>query len=119
METISLVFSLAGVILIIIFTFVGARWFTGKMSNLTGTNMRLIERLPLGQTQSVAIVKVGKSYLLIGITPQTVTKLSELSEEDIQLRDTAATVQVPFSEQLKSVLNSKKNGVQKGNEEND
>lgn len=49
-----------------------------------GTHMQMLDRLPLAQDKSAAVIRVGSRYYLIGIASSQITLLSELSEEDIQ-----------------------------------
>ena len=49
-----------------------------------GTNMQMLDRLPLAQDKSVAVIRVGSRYYLIGIASSQITFLSELSEEDVR-----------------------------------
>jgi flagellar protein FliO/FliZ len=46
--------------------------------------MQMLDRLPLGQDKSVAVVRAGSHYFLIGIASSQITILAELTEEDIQ-----------------------------------
>ena len=48
------------------------------------TQMQMLDRLPLAQDKSVAFIRVGSRYYLIGIASSQITFLSELSEEDVQ-----------------------------------
>lgn len=45
--------------------------------------MQMLDRLPLSQDKSVAIVRAGSHYYLIGIASSQITLLAELAEEDI------------------------------------
>ncbi|RFZ80368.1 hypothetical protein DS742_03715 [Lacrimispora amygdalina] len=49
-----------------------------------GTYMQMLDRLPLGQDKSIAVVRAGSHYFLIGIASSQITILAELTEEDIQ-----------------------------------
>jgi flagellar protein FliO/FliZ len=48
-----------------------------------GTQMQMLDRLPLGQDKAVAIVRLGSHYYFIGIAASQITLLAEIPEEDI------------------------------------
>ncbi len=47
----------------------------------TGGNIKIIEQVGLGNQKSLAIVKVGKEYMLIGTTATQISLIKELSED--------------------------------------
>jgi flagellar protein FliO/FliZ len=49
-----------------------------------GDYMQMLDRLPLGQDKSIAVIRTGNHYFLIGIASSQITILAELTEEDIQ-----------------------------------
>lgn len=46
-----------------------------------GNQMRVVDRLMLGQNKMVAVVRVGERWLLLGVTGENITMLAELTEE--------------------------------------
>ncbi|MDF2887807.1 MAG: flagellar biosynthesis protein FliZ [Lacrimispora sp.] len=56
----------------------------GMVIKRGGNCMQMLDRLPLGQDKSVAVVRAGSHYFLIGIASSQITILAELTEEDIQ-----------------------------------
>lgn len=90
-----------------------------------GENIKILERVSLGQDKSLAVVAVGKKGFLIGITGQTITNLGEadISLYDIEnksgdndsdkLKKRSATL---FSETLEKL--TKKEGCKMIEEEN-
>jgi flagellar protein FliO/FliZ len=48
-----------------------------------GTGLALLERTGLGKDAAVAVVAVAGRALVVGVTPHTVTMLTELSAEEV------------------------------------
>ena len=59
----------------------GLQGFSGRMPN---DEMRVLAQLPLGREQRLVVVECAARYFLLGITQNSVSMLSELSEEDVQ-----------------------------------
>ena len=71
-------------------------------------NLKVMDRVPLGQNEALAVVRAGRSFLLLGITPAGITCLKELSgdevEENKSFQDPSSQTPVDFHsllEQLK------------------
>lgn len=47
--------------------------------------IEIIERLPLSQNQSICLIKIGKSLLLIGVAPQGVELIKEISPDEWEI----------------------------------
>lgn len=58
----------------------------GKMEPVRGTGryIRLLDRTMLGQDKSIALVKAGGKYLLLGIAASRISVLAEFGEEQIE-----------------------------------
>jgi len=52
-----------------------------------GSNMSVLETCKIAPNKYVQIVRLGKKYIAIAVCKDTVTKLTELSEEEITLPD--------------------------------
>lgn len=76
--------------------------------------LRLVERLPLGREEYLAVVRAGETVLLLGVSAGQITLLKELSaDEAAQWTAEPAGVQpMPFREALRQVL--QKNQKQEG-----
>ncbi len=48
-----------------------------------GTNMELVEALRLSNNKYVQIIRIGRKYLAVVVCKDTVTMLTEISEEDL------------------------------------
>ncbi len=56
-----------------------------------GTGLRVLERTGLSREASVAVVQIGERGLVVGVTAQGVTLLTELSGEELATARAAAT----------------------------
>ena len=45
--------------------------------------MRMLDQLIVGQNRTLAVVQAGERYLLLGVGPDRIEMLLELSEEDL------------------------------------
>ncbi|MEY8356442.1 flagellar biosynthetic protein FliO [Lachnospiraceae bacterium 54-53] len=83
------IFNLASVLILTVLILYLSYIFTKNLGKgigmkQRGTNMQMLDRLPLGQDKTVAIIRAGSRYYLVGIASSQITLLAELSEEDIQ-----------------------------------
>lgn len=51
-----------------------------KITNLHGKNIHVIETVHLGSRKTVHLIEVGSKRILIGSTPDNITKLADLTE---------------------------------------
>lgn len=54
---------------------------TGALKRASGTHIKLIDMMPLGQEKAVAAIRVGDRYFLIGIANSGITNLAELDSD--------------------------------------
>ncbi|MCL2463180.1 MAG: flagellar biosynthetic protein FliO [Defluviitaleaceae bacterium] len=80
------------------------KWFaSAKTGALRGrrANIRLVESMGVGMQSYVQIVKVGKKYVLVGVTKGGVSMLAELDPADLELaRENPANI-LPFEKILR------------------
>lgn len=100
----SAVGTLLAVILILYLAFVCTRYI-GKTSKIKGSSryIRLVDQIAVGQDRTIAVIKTGDSYLLLGITPSGITVLKELGEEELQELDDGPMQELQFPD-FKSVM---------------
>jgi flagellar biosynthetic protein FliO len=91
--TVSLVFVL---VLLFIFTRYLLPLFAGRRPG-SRANLRVVERLALGVRVSLCLVKVGKRYLLLGVTPTRVDCLAEISSEELAATEPAGVGMADFA----------------------
>ena len=98
-------FKLIGLlILLIVLLYAGA--MSGKKY---AGNIKIIETYPIGQGKMIQIIQVGKKYIALVQTKDSVVFLTELTQEDLLIKE---PVQMPrtegFSEMFQEILKHKK-----------
>ncbi|HAN43792.1 MAG TPA: flagellar biosynthetic protein FliO [Ruminococcaceae bacterium] len=102
LDYLSFAVSLIGVVLILFFAYFGSKWIAGKMSTgMIGKNIKVIDRTALSPDKSLIIVQVSNKYMMLGVSPQRIEKICDLSKEDIA----APTDNMPQSS-FKGILQS-------------
>ncbi len=82
------VLQIAYVLVLCILIFVGAYYTSRFIANLQNTtskasNMKILEAISLGPQKTLQLIKIGKEYILIGVSKDTVTFVKEISEEKL------------------------------------
>jgi len=77
-----------------------------KVRGFAGGNLKIIEAVAVGQGCSVFLLKAGKKVLLIGVTKEKITYLTEMEEADIEFRE--STTPARFDAYLGGFLKGKK-----------
>ena len=84
------------------------RFIGTKARGFSSGNLKIIEGLGVGQNSSVLLIKAGERFLLIGVTKDTVSYLTELNATDIELKEITPTGRI-FDTYLNNILKGKKN----------
>lgn len=106
------------VVLLIIFALVlfasyyVTKWIAkrGMPGNKQG-NIEIIESFRLDQTKTIAIIRIGKKYLAVGMTKEGFEVLCEVGIDDLELPESLQSKEggdVSFKEIMKQVLNGRK-----------
>ncbi|HOO28369.1 MAG TPA: flagellar biosynthetic protein FliO [Lachnospiraceae bacterium] len=84
-------------ILVLILTYFTTRW-VGKFQKLQSNNknFEVIETCKLTSNKYLQIVRAGKKYLVIAVGKDSVTMLTELAKEDIDLTPAGPAAQDNF-----------------------
>ncbi len=61
-----------------------AKFQKGKFQ---GKNLEIIEAISVGTQKSVQLVRVGKEYIVIGVSKNEINMLKTLGEDDIVIKD--------------------------------
>lgn len=84
-------------------------WLAGKTrvmhSARASAQVKTLAVMPLGVKEKVAVVQVGEKQLVLGVTPNQITCLTEL-EEPLNDGSEDKAEQLPFSELLKKAIRS-------------
>lgn len=100
-------------ILLIVLLFAASfvsKWYAGAMSGKKyAGNIKIIETYPIGQGKMIQIIQVGKKYIALVQTKDSVVFLTELTQEDLLIKE---PVQMPrtegFSEMFQEIQKHKK-----------
>lgn len=86
-EIITLVCGLLGILALIYLMFYFSKVISRKngMGGISGSGrtVQVLERVPLAQDKFLAVIRAGEKILLLGVSPQQVELLTELSEDDL------------------------------------
>ncbi len=101
-ELISLAWRLGLVIIIIAASIVGLRWWGRKAAGPRSTTgfLRVIDTLAISNGRTIHLVALGDRVIAVGATPQQLTLLNELSEDEAVrvLAQSANTSDQPLSQ---------------------
>lgn len=107
-------FKLIGLLILLIVLLFAAsfvsKWYAAAMSGKKyAGNIKIIETYPIGQGKMIQIIQVGKKYIALVQTKDSVVFLTELTQEDLLIKE---PVQMPrtegFSEMFQEMLKHKK-----------
>lgn len=118
-EVLMVICSLLGVIGLIFIVYYGTKWLNKKFRS-TGWNglekgIKIIDCIGVAQDKQLLVVKVGKKGMLLGVAPNSITKLCDIDDEDISdmQRETEEKASVSFSDSFKKAF-FKDNTVENG-----
>lgn len=96
-------------VFVLALTFYATKW-TAKLqkSQYRNSNINIVETLRLSNTKYIQIVKLGTKYIAIAVGKDTVTFLTELEEEQLNLTQSTEETGVKFQEILKKVKDMNK-----------
>lgn len=102
-----------GIVLLFFVVLYGAYFLSrslGKMQmkRSVGSNMAIIEILPVGQQKTLQLVRVGNEYMVIGVTKDRITFIERIDGTGLSLENESETI-VPFSNFMKKLI--KKNDL--------
>lgn len=99
---------------VLVITYYTTRWIAGfQKEKMTGKNVEIIETLKISQNKYVQILRTGEKYIVIAISKDGVTMLTEVEAEKIILPETnSAVAQLDF----KAILEKAKKRAKKNEE---
>ena len=115
-SVLTLMWLLVCVLVIVVMAYLFTKYVAGRGSGMLGMSggnerFKVLARLSLGREQSVALVRAGDRYLLLGVAPSGVSLVTELTKDEAEaLYAPPAGQPAPpsFSEALRTVLKQKK-----------
>ena len=75
-------------VLILIAAYFTTRW-VGKSGTISGSakNIQIIETYKISQTKYIQLVRIGSKYCAVGISKDSMTMLTELDEDQLDLSE--------------------------------
>ena len=89
-------------VIVLALTYFTTRFIASYQKGLVDNrrNIKVIETFKLTTNKYIQIIKAGEKYLVIGIGKDTITMLTELSEEEIQFVEETGSVNLNFQDIL-------------------
>lgn len=89
---------------------VGGGWAGSMGMGRKNMGLTVLAQTPMGKDQRLAVIQVGERYFLVGLTPQNISMLAELTEEETALWRESQSSQgqppqgIPFRQALMDTL---------------
>jgi flagellar biosynthetic protein FliO len=94
---------------VLVLAYLTTRWLSSSSLGRRGKGIiEILDRQPAAQDKSLLVVRVGKKILLVGVSSQNITKLTELDEDDISAASSPSDQD--FASALKSALGRRLGG---------
>ena len=91
-------------LLVLAVTYFVTKWMAGyQKSRLCNANLEIVETIGLSNNKYVQIIRVGQKYLAVAICKDTVTMLTEVSEQELILSDGSVPKTMGFKDILDKV----------------
>ena len=109
--------ALLGVIGLLFLTYYAVRWLN-KRSHGVGfgggkNKIQIIECLGIAQDKQLLAIKAGKKAMLLGVAPNSVTKLCDLDEDEVAIMEQQdEESEGGFAESLKKAFSGNKSSKQ-------
>ena len=91
-------------VFVLVITYFVTRWMAGfQKSQMTATNMEIMDTMRISQNKYLQIIRAGDKYFVIAVCKDTVTMLTELSEESIVKKQSTDQQNLSFQEALEKM----------------
>lgn len=106
-------------VFVLAITYLTTKWIAGyQKGRIRDTNLELLEAIRLTNNKYVQIIRVGQKYLAVAVCKDSVTMLTEVPVEELELSDNGEkTEQFSFKDLLEKV--QKKNFSEKNEDRNE
>ena len=97
---------------VLLITYWVTKWTAGyQKSQNVNANMEILDTIRLSNNKYVQIIRIGRKYLALAICKDTVTMLTEISEQDLVFSDGNPSKMLGFKDVLEKI--QKKNFLEK------
>lgn len=83
-EIINLLFSFIFILILIFGVFYAIKWLNKRVAINSTKNMKILERINLGQDKMIILVDICGKYMLLGVSSQHVEKICDISPDDVK-----------------------------------
>ncbi|MCR4902139.1 MAG: flagellar biosynthetic protein FliO [Butyrivibrio sp.] len=81
-------------IAVLIITYFTSRWIAKyQKTQSIGGNIEILETARISNSAYIQITRIGEKYIAYAVSKDTVTKLTDLSLEELQIKDVSAEVE--------------------------
>ena len=88
-------------------TYFVTRWISGfQKTQMIGTNMEIVDTLRISASKYLQIIRVGDKYFAIAVCKDTVTMLTEVSKDSLDLEMGSGNTKLSFREVLDKIKDS-------------
>lgn len=88
-------------------TYFVTRWISGfQKTQMIGTNMEIVDTLRISASKYLQIIRVGDKYFAIAVCKDTVTMLTEVSKDSLDLEMGSGNTNLSFREVLDKIKDS-------------
>lgn len=96
-------------IIILFMAYYCTRWIAGsKLRFRKNSNFEIVESISVGYQSTIQIIKVGEKFLLIGVTKDNISFLSEIEKDSIKINSDKTVEKGYFDKYLEQYLNKRK-----------
>lgn len=88
-------------LIILAITYFATRWIANfQKERINSTNIHVIETYKISNNKYLQIIQTGKTYFVIAVCKDTVTYLTQIPEEDLEIKPDEPIEPVNFKEIL-------------------
>ena len=88
-------------------TYFVTRWISGfQKTQMIGTNTEIVDTLRISASKYLQIIRVGDKYFAIAVCKDTVTMLTEVSKDSLDLEMGSGNTNLSFREVLDKIKDS-------------
>ncbi len=111
-EVFTVICALLGIIGLIFLTYFAAKWLNKRFNSGSfgggQRSVRIIECVGIAQDKQLMIISVGNKFMLLGVTQNSINKICDLDENDLETEDTnAIRTESGFMKSLKKAFAEK------------
>ncbi len=112
-STLASLFKLILLLIVFIGLLFAASWFTrwyagSSVAKQNNHNIQVVENYSFGPGKTICIVKIGTKYVAVAVAKDTVTVLTELTEEELDIQPQGFPKQSSFGDMFSELVKKTK-----------